>query len=381
MRLDLVQPACAEPRGCVTAKPVDKVLGLGGQRRLGREHERLAPVQDLLIRLLRRVRAEGRVADEHLKHNHAQRPPVARAVVSCLVEHLGCDVVRRAHRRVRHCATDAFPCLSALARRLRTTIVAGRKAAVEVGAVRLLHAGAQAEVGQLDMAVGIEQQVVWLDVAVDEAQRVDRADRQHRLRDVEPRPVFAERVVAHEHRHHVSPREKFHDQVEVDRILKAVEHLDDPLVVRLDEGVALGTHVGDLVLVQHVSLAEHLHGIDHPGVAFLHELDLASVVARRDSLVARRGTRVEQVVRGDSGKGKRAAVGGCGLNVREPADACARRVRGDWPMASQTSDDVRGPGSTKNEGTPRHDAMHPQCMACGDFTRLWMGLRGGSLRL
>ena len=37
--------------------------------------------------------------------------------------------------------------------------------AVEVCAVRLLEAGAEAEVGQLDVAAGVQQQIVRFDVS------------------------------------------------------------------------------------------------------------------------------------------------------------------------------------------------------------------------
>ena len=37
--------------------------------------------------------------------------------------------------------------------------------AVEVRAVRLLEAGAEAEVGQLDVAAGVQQQIVRFDVS------------------------------------------------------------------------------------------------------------------------------------------------------------------------------------------------------------------------
>ena len=48
------------------------------------------------------------------------------------------------------------------------------------------EAGAQTKVGQLDVAVGVDQDVVGLDVAVDEAHLVDAVNGAHQLRDVEP---------------------------------------------------------------------------------------------------------------------------------------------------------------------------------------------------
>ena len=43
--------------------------------------------------------------------------------------------------------------------------------AVEVGAVRLLESGAEAEVGQLDVPAGVQQQVVRLYVSAKEERR------------------------------------------------------------------------------------------------------------------------------------------------------------------------------------------------------------------
>ena len=48
------------------------------------------------------------------------------------------------------------------------------------------EAGAEAEVGQLDVALAVDQDVVRLDVPVDEAHLVDVLERARQLRDVEP---------------------------------------------------------------------------------------------------------------------------------------------------------------------------------------------------
>lgn len=65
------------------------------------KHEVLRPVDDLLIRVVCRLRAEGRVPDQALEHDRAERPPVALVAVPLLEEDLGGDVVWRADGRVR----------------------------------------------------------------------------------------------------------------------------------------------------------------------------------------------------------------------------------------------------------------------------------------
>ena len=68
---------------------------------LGGELESVSPVHDLAVSLLRGLRAEGRVAYQHLEHDDPQGPPVTALVVAGLQENLGRDIVRGAHGGVR----------------------------------------------------------------------------------------------------------------------------------------------------------------------------------------------------------------------------------------------------------------------------------------
>ena len=61
--------------------------------------------------------------------------------------------------------------------------------------------------------------------------------------------------------------------------LKTVKHFNDPLVVRLDEDVPLGADMGHLLLLQHVRLAEDLHGVHVSRVLLLHEAHLSKGAA------------------------------------------------------------------------------------------------------
>uniref|UniRef100_A0A182IPU7 Uncharacterized protein n=1 Tax=Anopheles atroparvus TaxID=41427 RepID=A0A182IPU7_ANOAO len=143
-------------------------------------------------RVLRVVRAERRIAHQHLVHDHAERPPVAGRTVPGLQEHLRRDIVRRTDRAVRERPPVALPAFGPPLRIHRAGAGADevgrfclRQVAVEVGTVRLLQAGAEPKVGQLQVAARIEQQVVGLDVTVYKAEAVDRVDRQGRFDDVE----------------------------------------------------------------------------------------------------------------------------------------------------------------------------------------------------
>ena len=79
---------------------------------------------------------------------------------------------------------------------------------------------AKAEVAELDVAVLADDEVVWLEVAVDVVQVVDGLDGQDGFRDVEAGHVFGEDVLLHQERHEVAALEIFHDEVQVIIILE-----------------------------------------------------------------------------------------------------------------------------------------------------------------
>lgn len=114
--------------------------GGGGRRRRRRT--------DALLCLLRLGRVEGRLADEQLEHEDAEAPDVD-AVVVRLAEHLGREVVEGAAEG------------RALVRRDRRP----------------------AEVGHLCVVVGVEQDVLGLDVAVDHVVAVEEGERVGDLAD------------------------------------------------------------------------------------------------------------------------------------------------------------------------------------------------------
>ena len=91
---------------------------------------------------------------------------------------------------------------------------------VEVCPVGLLEPRAEPEVAQFDVAGGVDEEVVGLDVPVDEAQLVDVGDGQGRLGHVELGAVLGEGVLLHEEGHHVAAGKELHDEVEVGGILR-----------------------------------------------------------------------------------------------------------------------------------------------------------------
>ena len=135
------------------------------------------------------------------------------------------------------------------------------QSSIVVCPVRLLEASAQTEVGELDVTLAVQEQVVGLDVPVDEAQLVDGLDGQGRLCHVELGSLLRQGVLLHQQGHDVPPWQELHDQVEGVRVLEGVEHLDHPGVVHLHQDVPLRPHVRHLLLLHHLRLPQHLHRV------------------------------------------------------------------------------------------------------------------------
>lgn len=83
-----------------------------------------------------------------------------------------------------------------------------------------------------------------------------------------------ERINLDIHSHEIAPWQELHDQVEVTRILERKEKLDDPRRIGLCEDVSFGSHVSELILLEHLGLEEGLHRVDLASVSFLDEPDL-----------------------------------------------------------------------------------------------------------
>lgn len=64
------------------------------------DNEIMWPIDDLLVRLVGSLRTEGRVSNEALKHDRAQRPPITLVPVSLLQENLGRDIIWCSDRRI-----------------------------------------------------------------------------------------------------------------------------------------------------------------------------------------------------------------------------------------------------------------------------------------
>lgn len=104
-----------------------------------------------------------------------------------------------------------------------------------------VHPHARAEIGQLDVAVLVQQHVVGLDVAVDEAHGVDGVQRQDHLRRVEPGPLLGD-VVVHGERDQVTSGHELHHHVEVAVVVEGAAQLQGDKNKQTQERRLVKTH-------------------------------------------------------------------------------------------------------------------------------------------
>lgn len=83
--------------GC---SPLDHFYCFLAQMNVIGYYEVMRPVNNFLIRFMGCLGAKRWVADKALKHDCAQRPPVALTAVPLLQEDFGCNVIGRSDCRV-----------------------------------------------------------------------------------------------------------------------------------------------------------------------------------------------------------------------------------------------------------------------------------------
>lgn len=157
----------------------DEALGAAAELDVVREVERLAPVDDLFVRLSAILCTERGPADQTFEHDGAHTPPVAAEGVALPAEDFGGDVVRGADGGISHHAAGFAPHVDLRAVAdgevdlIETDGVAVAGLAgwfhelVVVGVLMLgVEAGTEAEIGEFNVATAIEENVVRLNVAI-----------------------------------------------------------------------------------------------------------------------------------------------------------------------------------------------------------------------
>lgn len=88
-----------------------------------------------------------------------------------------------------------------------------RHLSVVLSRVSLLQARTQSKIGQLYMALRVQQQVIRLDVSVNKTELVNVVDSRCCLGNIELGHLFAEGVLFNQERHHITTRQELHDQI------------------------------------------------------------------------------------------------------------------------------------------------------------------------
>ena len=150
-------------------------------------------------------------ATEHLVEKGAQAPPVRSLAVADTLDYLGRQILGCATVRVR-----SRPCFIRLEPLLR-----------------------QAKVGDLDVALVVQQHILWLQIPVNYAVRVQASERLNKLRSVKAGPTLAELLVLSQVVKKLAAIEKIHHEVQLGGCLERIVQLDNERTVDLLQDIPL----------------------------------------------------------------------------------------------------------------------------------------------
>mmetsp|Transcript_30376 Transcript_30376/g.97927 ORF Transcript_30376/g.97927 Transcript_30376/m.97927 type:complete len:250 (+) Transcript_30376:554-1303(+) len=129
----------------------------------------------------------------------------------------------------------------------------------------------EAKVGESDVAAGVEEDVLRLEVPVDDAEGVDVLEGEGELRGVEPRASFAELADLLEMAEEFAPGAVVEDEVELLPRLEGRVEADDEGVLHVAQDGALRFCVLDLVPLDDVFFFKDLHRVNRPRLTLAHE--------------------------------------------------------------------------------------------------------------
>jgi hypothetical protein len=96
-----------------------------------RDDQVMVPIDDLLVRLMRGLRAKRWIPNKAFKHDRAQRPPITLITVSLLQENLGSDIIRRSDGGV--CLRTKGENRTPVQMEIRNEMVNGKRSRVSCG--------------------------------------------------------------------------------------------------------------------------------------------------------------------------------------------------------------------------------------------------------
>mmetsp|Transcript_17633 Transcript_17633/g.58081 ORF Transcript_17633/g.58081 Transcript_17633/m.58081 type:complete len:437 (-) Transcript_17633:326-1636(-) len=211
----------------------------------GRQHELLA--EDVVVDHLAVVVVERMIPRHHLPRQDPQRPPVNLLPVLVLLQLLGRHVQLRACPRLR----------------------ADGAAAVSV----LVHLRAT-EVRDDEVTSGVDEDVLRLEIAVNDAVSMQLLKRQCHLSRVDLRSFGRERGILMQEIKELTAGKVVHDQVEPSLALESIVHGDDVGMTESAHDTSLGFGASQVVLKNNL-LPHALHRVDLPAVMLPHLIDLA----------------------------------------------------------------------------------------------------------
>jgi hypothetical protein len=124
------------------------------------------------------------------------------------------------------------------------------------------------KVGEFQVAVRINENVVWLDVSMDVSQGVDCLDRHDELRRIEGCGVLAEAAVVPPQPSQIAARYVVHQKIKRCVVLEGSVESDNPFAVAFSQCVSLGVRLCVLNGQYHMCLEKPLERIG-PSILFL----------------------------------------------------------------------------------------------------------------
>lgn len=134
------------------------------------------------------------------------------------------------------------------------------------------HLLGEAKIGDLEVAVAVEQQVLGLQVTVDDVVRVQVVQGQGDLGGVELGDGVGEALGLAQQTKQLAALDKVHDHVQVLAVLEGAPQGDEEGVLDLLQHAALVVGVLDLLHLDDLRLLEHLDGVEALVVLGLHEM-------------------------------------------------------------------------------------------------------------
>jgi len=223
----------------------DEVLHLIRSSRLGGETQNLLVVDDAVFSLLLGLGVERGVSKEGLIEDDSDGPNIYHLGVLLILPNLRSHVVGSTNEGLHAANTVLFPSSTKgvfrlLARERKVGSVLEDAASFLMDRLHhLLKVLAETKVGELDVTIFGDQEVVGLEIAVHNVVSVQLANGDDKLRDVEAGLFLGEGVVLDENVHVVSAGHEFHDQVEVQFILERKVKGHNPIRVCVSKYVSV----------------------------------------------------------------------------------------------------------------------------------------------